>query len=48
MLVQIDEDVTNEIEEVGRIQSGKKLVETSSSHAAKKTKGPLDLVFTKA
>ncbi|CAL5194424.1 unnamed protein product [Lathyrus oleraceus] len=46
VLVQLDADDTNEIEEISRIRSGKRLAETSSM-AVKRTKGPLDLVFKK-
>lgn len=46
MLVQLDEDDCNEIKEIGRIRSGKRFAETSS-HAVKKTKGPLDIMFKK-
>lgn len=46
VLVQLDADDTNEIEEISRIRSGKRLTETSSI-AVKRTKGPLDLVFKK-
>ncbi|XP_050908071.1 uncharacterized protein LOC127121659 [Lathyrus oleraceus] len=46
VLVQLDADETNEIEEISRIRSGKRLAETSSM-AVKRTKGSLDLVFNK-
>ncbi|XP_050897241.1 uncharacterized protein LOC127104069 [Lathyrus oleraceus] len=46
MLMQLDADDTNEIEEISRIRSEKRLDEISSM-AIKRTKGPLDLVFKK-
>lgn len=46
VLVQLDADDTNEIEEISRIRSEKRLVETSFM-TVKRTKGPLDFVFKK-
>ncbi|KAI5447645.1 hypothetical protein KIW84_015190 [Lathyrus oleraceus] len=46
VLMQLDADDTNEIEEISRIRSGKRLAETSSM-VLKRTKGPLNLVFKK-
>ena len=44
--MQLDTDDTNEIEEISRIRSEKRIAETSSM-VVKRTKEPLDLVFKK-
>ncbi|CAI8597137.1 unnamed protein product [Vicia faba] len=47
--VQLDADDTIDIEEIRRIQTGKRMVESeTSSMVVKRTKGPLDLVYKKS
>ncbi|XP_073219750.1 uncharacterized protein [Cicer arietinum] len=46
MEVQIDDDVNDDVAEIRRIRSGKRAIEAPLP-AAKKTKGPVDLMFMK-
>ncbi|CAI8584348.1 unnamed protein product [Vicia faba] len=49
VLVQLDADDTIDIEEIHRIRTRKRIVESeTSSMAVKRTKGPLDLVYKKS